>query len=172
VTYLLLPEHLKPKLRNPLGQLIIGPPSEVNVKLKELITAERPARVILVGDTISRNMVQSDIRSDVLIIDKREMRQRSADYIFGPREVFKATNPAGKITAEAWRQVEKAILAGGSMVEVEGEEDLLTLVAILSAPLGSFVAYGQPGEGIVLVRVTAEKQREIRDLVDMMEQVD
>jgi uncharacterized protein (UPF0218 family) len=36
---------------------------------------------------------------------------------------------------------------------VEGEEDLLTLVAMAVAPLGSFVIYGQPGEGLVVVEV-------------------
>ncbi len=40
------------------------------------------------------------------------------------------------------------------MVMVEGEEDLLTLVAVVLAPLGSLVAYGQPDRGIVIVVVS------------------
>jgi len=39
---------------------------------------------------------------------------------------------------------------------VEGEEDLLTLVVMVTAPLGSLVVYGQPNEGLVLVEVNGE----------------
>jgi len=37
---------------------------------------------------------------------------------------------------------------------VEGKEDILTLVAVVLAPLGSLVAYGQPDRGIVIVVVS------------------
>jgi uncharacterized protein (UPF0218 family) len=51
---------------------------------------------------------------------------------------------------------------------VDGEEDLLTLVAIMVAPAGSIIAYGQPATGIVLVRVTPNKKNEIKALIDQM----
>ena len=40
-------------------------------------------------------------------------------------------------------------------IVVEGEEDLATLPAILYAPPGSVVVYGQPDEGSVLVKVNS-----------------
>jgi len=36
---------------------------------------------------------------------------------------------------------------------------------VLSAPLGSAVVYGQPGEGLVLVEVTEPKRREFEMLL-------
>ncbi len=52
---------------------------------------------------------------------------------------------------------------------VDGEEDLLTLVAVLCAPENSLVVYGQPHEGIVVVKVTEKTKRKIRRIVEAME---
>lgn len=43
---------------------------------------------------------------------------------------------------------------------VEGEEDLLTLAAILSAPDRALIIYGQPKKGSVIVKV-GDKVREL-----------
>ena len=51
---------------------------------------------------------------------------------------------------------------------VDGEEDLATLPAILYAPLGSAVVYGQPNEGSVLVDVTPEKKLHIEEFMKKM----
>ena len=53
-------------------------------------------------------------------------------------------------------------------VVVDGEEDLLTLVAVLYAPEGSFVVYGQPYQGIIVVKVTPEKKAEAKALLNTM----
>ncbi|MDI6805914.1 MAG: DUF359 domain-containing protein, partial [Candidatus Bathyarchaeia archaeon] len=52
---------------------------------------------------------------------------------------------------------------------VDGEEDLLTLIAVLYAPQNSFVVYGQPYEGIVVVKVTPEKKAEVSEILKTME---
>jgi uncharacterized protein (UPF0218 family) len=51
---------------------------------------------------------------------------------------------------------------------VEGEEDLLTLIAIMEAPNNSIIVYGQPYEGIVAVKVTQEKKTEISEILKAM----
>jgi hypothetical protein len=53
-------------------------------------------------------------------------------------------------------------------IVVEGEEDLLTLIAIMNAPQESLVVYGQPHEGIVVVKVTEDKKTEISELLKAM----
>ena len=53
-------------------------------------------------------------------------------------------------------------------IVVEGEEDLATLPAILYAPLGSVVVYGQPNEGSVLVDVTSERKQHIEEFMKRM----
>jgi uncharacterized protein (UPF0218 family) len=52
---------------------------------------------------------------------------------------------------------------------VDGEEDLLTLVAVLYAPENAVVVYGQPYEGIVLVKVSPEKKAEALEFLKAME---
>jgi hypothetical protein len=52
---------------------------------------------------------------------------------------------------------------------IEGEEDLLTLPAILYAANDSFVIYGQPYEGIVIVKATPTKKKEIQAILKSME---
>jgi len=52
------------------------------------------------------------------------------------------------------------------VVKVIGEEDLAGVPAILLSPLGTVVLYGQPQEGIVVVKVTEEKKRQLLQLLD------
>jgi len=54
---------------------------------------------------------------------------------------------------------------------VDGEEDLLTLVAVLHAPENSFIVYGQPREGVVIVKATREKKAEVAEILKAMESV-
>ena len=51
---------------------------------------------------------------------------------------------------------------------VEGEEDLLTLVAVLKAPENSLVVYGQPHEGVVAVKVDKAIKEGIRKIIAAM----
>ncbi|MFC6726763.1 DUF359 domain-containing protein, partial [Halobium palmae] len=48
-------------------------------------------------------------------------------------------------------------------------EDLATLPAIVAAPLGASVVYGQPDQGMVHVPVTEETKAEARDLLARMD---
>ncbi len=52
---------------------------------------------------------------------------------------------------------------------VLGEEDLAVMPAVVLAPLSSIVIYGQPSSGCVLIRVTREKKKEMRELLKQME---
>ena len=165
---LLLTEGQRQSLKEPLGQLIAGSTSECNQALKRVQDDEKPRLLILVGDTISRNALHSGIRANVIIIDNKEMRAGAVEFTHGKARVFRTVNPQGTIDLLAWEAVAEAVQKGEGAVLVDGEEDLLTLVAIIAAPVGSIVAYGQPGEGIVVVRVTVKKKNEIQALVDEM----
>jgi uncharacterized protein (UPF0218 family) len=169
VTKLQLKENQRELLKKPLGQLISGTIAECNQALKAVQDAERPSRLILVGDTITRNAIHSGINPDVIIIDQREMRREAVQFNHGKGRIFRTLNEPASINLLAWQAVSEAVEKGDSVVVVEGEEDLLTLVAILVAPLGSVVAYGQPSAGIVLIRVTSDKKNEIQALIEQME---
>ena len=172
VSKLLLTEAQREHLKDPLGQLVAGTSSECNQKLKDMQAAEKPRLLILVGDTISRNAIQFGIKPDVIIIDNKEMRGDAAEFAHGKSRVFRTVNEPSTINLLAWQAVAEAIERGDGAVLVDGEEDLLTLVAILVAPGGSVVAYGQPEIGIVLVRISDAKKNEIQALLDRMIKVD
>jgi GTP-dependent dephospho-CoA kinase len=172
VARLLLTESLRERLKAPLGRLISGTSSECNQALKRVFEVERPQMLILVGDTISRNAVQFGIRPDVIVIDQRELRGEAVEFNHEKKHVFRAINEPATINLLAWQAISEAVERRDAVVIIDGEEDLLALVAILAAPIGSIVAYGQPGSGIVVVRISDAEKEEISALVHQMIKAD
>lgn len=169
---LLLEERQRQKLKEPLGQLVTGTIRECNQTLKKVLADEKPRMLILVGDTISRSAAEAGILADVVIADHKEMRGDAVQFSHGKTRVFRTTNAPGTIDLLAWQAIAEAVQKEDSAVLVDGEEDLLTLVAIIVAPEGSLVAYGQPERGIVLVRISASKKGEIEKLIYDMPRVE
>jgi uncharacterized protein (UPF0218 family) len=167
----LLTPALRGKLKAPLGLLIKGPFDETMKKLKELIEKDRPSTVISVGDAVSDNMVKHGISLQVLIVDNKIMRAPIQPIVADADQTLHLKNPPGTLTEEAWIVTRNALSGKGrTKVLVDGEEDLLTLVAVLCAPENSFVVYGQPHEGIVVVKATEKTREKMKRIVDAMEQ--
>ena len=140
-------------------------------RLKELIEKEKPSMVISVGDIVSRNMIEYGISLNVLIVDNKVMRKPIQPITVDADQTLYAKNPPGAITDEAWAAIRSAIeQKGKTRVMVDGEEDLLSLVAVLSAPEHALVVYGQPHRGIVVVNVTEETRENMQRIVDAMEE--
>ncbi len=162
---------MREKLKAPLGLLLKGSFDETMKKLAELIKMERPSNIISVGDTVSDNMIKHGISTHVLIVDNKVMRDPIQSIVVDADKTLYLKNPPGTLTEEAWIVTRKALDGKGrTKVLVDGEEDLLTLVAVLLAPENSFVVYGQPHEGIVVVKVTERKREKVQSIVDAMEQ--
>jgi uncharacterized protein (UPF0218 family) len=162
-----LPESVRPLLKCPLGKLFS--------KKKEALDYMRklhPARLITVGDQVTADFLGAGIKPDIAIIDflvmrfpaGKEIKKIINDYDVPTRLV---KNPPSKITKELQDVIIDA--APPMKIFVEGEEDLATIPAILSAPFGSIVAYGQPKEGVVIVEVTKEKKHEVADILKRFE---
>jgi hypothetical protein len=82
----------------------------------------------------------------------------------------KVKNPQGTITKEAIEAIKEALKEKKPIqIVVDGEEDLLVLIAVLYAPENSVVVNGQPYEGIVLVKVSPKKKTEATELLKAME---
>ena len=142
-------------------------------KLKKIVDETKPAKIIAVGDKVSENLIKSGLLPDTVIVDNKIMRKSVEPLKFDAEKTFNVINPAGTITDEAYQTVGKAVnFAGRTKVLVDGEEDLLTLVAVLSAPEGSIVVYGQPRTGIVVVSVSEDSKIKFRKIVDRMEYKD
>ncbi|MGC8969084.1 MAG: DUF359 domain-containing protein [Conexivisphaera sp.] len=121
-------------------------------------------RSVLVGDRVSATLCSMGVRPWVHIIDMRERREPSPSPPPCPFErSFAVRNPPGMITREAAEAVEAAMSEDSpARVLVDGEEDLLALVAIYVGR-GALVAYGQPGEGIVVVDSSDPTARDLTE---------
>ncbi|KSW11327.1 hypothetical protein CF15_00180 [Pyrodictium occultum] len=151
---LCLREELRPLLasRVPRGELVPG--------LGHVAAGLRYTRLVTVGDMVSRTAFRLGLRPFVAVYDCREMRSSVGCPEPPPGYVrIRARNPRSTIQPEAAGAVREALRRGNAVVEVDGEEDLLALPAILYSDVGVVVAYGQPGEGVVLVQVDQAVKR-------------
>ena len=171
IAYSVTPE-LRAKLKEPFGTLIRGTFSETMNKLETIAEREKPPKIISVGDTVSRNLHEHGVSPQLSITDNKRMRKRIQPRIFPAKSVIHVKNPQGTITEEAITAIQKALESGKQVhIIVEGEEDLLTLIAVLHAPEKSLVVYGQPHEGIVVVKVTPEKKAKVMEVLKAMKTV-
>ena len=51
---------------------------------------------------------------------------------------------------------------------VQGEEDLLVLPVVLFAPANSVVLYGQPNEGLVIVKISEGIRNKVKAIMNSM----
>ena len=168
----LLTNDLRVKLKSPLGTLLKGSFNGTIKEFENIVKAKRPSMIISVGDALSEALLKQGIFPKVLIVDCKVMRKPTAPLITEGYETFPLRNVAGTISDEAWAVVESAVTRDSKVkIVVEGEEDLLTLVAIISAPESAAVVYGQPCEGMVIVEVTSEKKKETQRIVEAMKYV-
>jgi len=139
-------------------------------KLNELILKEKPKCIISVGDVVSQNMLKHGIHPRIIIVDNKVMREDSEPIKTTINKKINVRNPAGTLTPEAWWVIEQALKQKRPIhVLVEGEEDLLTLVAVLEAPENSLVVYGQPHEGVVAVKADKKRKERVQQIVEAME---
>jgi hypothetical protein len=164
-----LPAYLRAKLRQPLGTLIQGSFAETMNRLRDIVQEQKPPCLVSVGDTVSKNLERSLILPRLSIIDNKSMRKTTGPFPSTAEKTLHVRNPKGTITDEAIAAVRDA-LSGDSRVRiiVDGEEDLLTLIAIQYAPDNSFVVYGQPYEGIVVTKATQLKKAEVAGILQSM----
>ncbi|MEM3826313.1 MAG: GTP-dependent dephospho-CoA kinase family protein [Nitrososphaeria archaeon] len=147
----LLNEELAQELKKPLGLLI----KNDSYKAQKVISQIKDCNLLVsVGDATLDFMLSINIVPDIQIVDVKEKRLPRKASNPAHKVEFHVSNPRGCITEESIEAF-KASLCSEKPVRifVEGEEDLLALVAIIFSPKGSCVLYGQPDEGLVVVNV-------------------
>jgi len=120
-------------------------------------------RTISVGDVVTITLLQMSMEPDVAVFDYKT--QRAEDYKAKERigkmsgRLVKVENPPGRITKDLWHAVKNAANSKDRVkIEVSGEEDLASLVAIATAPEGAHVIYGIPKKGLMVVKVDQESR--------------
>ena len=168
VAYVLTPE-LSKKLKEPFGNLIQGTPEETMNYLKEMVEKEKPSKIISVGDIVSQNLHKHNIHPQLTIIDKISLRTQKISEETAVQKTVCVDNPQGTITQESIFAIREALESNQhTHIVVKGEEDLLTLIAVLYAPENAFVVYGQPYSGIVVVRVSSERKARTLEFLNSM----
>ena len=158
---LLLPDNLRGEVKNtPSGDLLKNPD-----ELKKFV--KNAHLVLSAGDTTSTILENIERPSNIAIIDlKIKRRPISGSSI---KADFEAENAPGEINHKAVyainEAIEKALSESNQIIKIAGEEDLLTLPAVLLAPLDSHIIYGSPDKGAIGVTVTEEKKEEVRSLL-------
>ena len=156
-TQLVLPTSLRSELQEPLGKIL----PETRDVIKQFT---EKSFVIAVGDIVSAKLTEGNYLPAIRIIDRKNRRAKIADVLY--ENSLTADNPNGTIQPDAVTQYKKALdtffeTKIPQTLIVTGEEDLLALPAILLAPLGATVLYGQYGKGVVVNLVTEELKRRI-----------
>ncbi|AFZ73493.1 GTP-dependent dephospho-CoA kinase family protein [Natronobacterium gregoryi] len=161
---LVLPEELRSELKEPMG------PIETDVE-SLLEAAGEP--LIAVGDVVTYHLLEAGHEPDLALVDERTEREAVDEEIretVTARTNLEAVNPPAEITEDVvWALCEGLERLEPTTIVVDGEEDLVALPAIVAAPDGASVVYGQPGEGMVHVRVTEETRTRGRELLERFE---
>ena len=168
-----LPDDMREELRQPLGILIREEPPESVHRLKRLIQTFSPPLIIAVGDIVAKNLVSAGIETKIVIIDGRSKRAEVGPGRFPGFYTLPLTNPQAHITEAAWEKLGEALSSPKrTVIEVKGEEDLLSIPAILLAPEGGFVIYGLPSEGMVVVRCDTQAKAHVNALLARFQPVE
>jgi uncharacterized protein (UPF0218 family) len=168
-----LPESLRGELTEPMGPVYTEPGA---------LLADAGKPVVAVGDIVTYHLLEADARPAVALVDGKTEREaisaEVSDAIDAGRFDHRVTvrNPAATLTRELLEElgaaVDRATAGEGqsTVIEVtEGEEDLAALPALVMAPDGAAVVYGQPDEGMVLAAVDGEARSGARDLLERMD---
>jgi hypothetical protein len=157
---------MRPKLAKPLGKLFDAGEVARSSFAKEV--GASPV-VVSVGDRVTETLGRMGRVPDVQIVDAKENRVKRRPPDVPYSRSIRVRNPPGTITGDAIEAIRKAFSGKKPCrVLVEGEEDLLVIPAVILAPTSATVLYGQPGVGIVAVRVTAAAKARNRALLARM----
>lgn len=162
-----LPEQHRHLFADPIGDLL----HEDDVDVNRIVgIVDGVAAVVTVGDRTTEKILTYGITPDIQIVDGMEQRGRRTPP-GGKIRTISCANPPAHITGEAVSAIISAYATDvPTRILVSGEEDLLLVPALVHAPDGAVLMYGQPGEGIVVVRADETSRERARLLMSMMEE--
>ncbi len=163
-----LPDNLRDFLKEPMGQLL----DEKN--LLNLLKNEK--FVVSIGDVVTYTILKNHIEPIFCIVDfktrRGECSQETINLIksFGKKSIV-VKNPPGTISDDLWKVIKLAFedLENTSLrIQVDGEDDLASLVVIYLAPKDVTIIYGLPDKGVLVVKPTYENKKKVKEVLDKM----
>ena len=161
-----LPNSLRDQFKNPLGVLL---PEDIADKKHILEYLSDDSYIITVGDRTTEKMIDFGLIPSLQIIDGVEKREKRELPKLENATELTVDNPAAEITPQSIDVIKQAFtLQSPVRIVVNGEEDLLVIPVCVHAPENSIVLYGQPNQGLVIVKVTPEIRNKTQGLLDLM----
>ncbi len=162
-----LPDFLRDQLKIPLGILL--PESQVDkTNIKKHLSEN--SYIITVGDRTTEKMIEFSLIPSLQIIDGQEKRAKREPPRLSNATELTVDNPAAEISPQSIEIIKQAFTMQPPVrISVNGEEDLLVIPVCIYAPENAIVLYGQPNEGLVIVKITPEIRIKTQKLLDSME---
>ena len=162
-----LPYALRNQLKIPLGLLLPENQTDKKNIQKHL---SKNSYIITVGDRTTKKMIEFGLIPSLQIIDGQEKREKKEPPKLANAIELTVQNPAAEITSQSIEMIKNALMMQPPVrLFVDGEEDLLVLPVCIYAPENAIVLYGQPNEGLVIVKITPEIRNKVQSLLDLME---
>lgn len=165
----ILPNSTREKFKTPYGKLFKN--IEELRKFRTKFKAKFKNKfIICIGDVVSNSTLGDGWDINLCVYDNKTLRKDSSEYInkknlenFKGKE-FIVWNPAGMLTEDAFEIVKDALNFKHSKIFVDGEEDLFVIPCVKFCSPNTFLFYGQPNEGIVMVEINRVVQTNIENL--------
>ncbi|MFC1454878.1 Glu-tRNA(Gln) amidotransferase subunit GatE [Candidatus Undinarchaeota archaeon] len=138
-----LSESQVPEFRKPWAKVL---------SIKEVEKRLDSNLFVAVGDRVSFDFSKSKRKPDIFIVDGMEQRKKVKLKIKS-RKRRRAKNKPATVSKQLWKVIKTALNETDVKIIVNGEEDLAVLPVVMLAPIGTQIVYGQPNEGVVLLRV-------------------
>jgi uncharacterized protein (UPF0218 family) len=155
-----LPDSLRETLKKPLGKVYKSLP-------------DIDGDIVTVGDIVTKTVIENNITPKLSIFDLKTQRDIPVEIHHTFKKIIKVKNPPGYISDEAIESIKYLSTIDDKDIAllVDGEEDLLTLIVIKYFPVGTYVLYGQPNEGIVVLKIDNTLKQEIDRILKQFEKI-
>ena len=162
-----LPEAKRERLSAPFAEVFQGDELPARTRASKAVAA--------VGDVTAAEAIRRGVRLRFIVVDFKTKRGPVApdDAVRTWGEaVERVKSPPGTITAALYNAVRHAAKSKRTTrIEVDGEEDLAVMPAIMHLEAGATVIYGLPNRGATLVKVGDESRRVAREFLESFEVV-
>lgn len=163
-----LPEDLRGDLKSPMGPIY----TDTQTLLSD---AGRP--LVAIGDVVTHHLIEAGHPPMVALVDEHTERSAVSDDIAETIDSFdgfdtveQVANPPATISADLLGALRTALAREEpTLLDVDGEEDLAALPAVVAAPDSAAIVYGQPGKGMVLVGLDDDTRTRCRDILSRMD---
>ena len=163
-----IPENLRDILNKPIGKL---------VNEQQLIKIlKKKKKIVTIGDAVTYTLLKNGFEPIFCIVDYKTHRGICEDEIikkiksFG-KKTINVKNPPGFITDDLFEVIKiifENLEYGPFRVEVEGEEDLASLIVLFFSPSDATIIYGLPDKGVLVVKPTKEIKNKVKKILGIM----